>query len=226
MAGISFEVIENSFIKDMFKEFLPAYNTSSRTTLSGKLLDEEIACVNNAIDNDIDKTDYLTLEKGLKDSGFRKVALMSLKLWQNLEHTQLEGEELGSYKNSPQHLAELAYRIFSINPIQLSYERNFLMLKWILEDQADLQYACNISSVGNIMNYEEDQISVNNEISLDNITSNYSMTLLIEDIIDLRIEENSESSSVRTAQDVLPNDLDYDPCDMLDHFLEHKKQND
>ncbi|CAG8732961.1 9747_t:CDS:1, partial [Cetraspora pellucida] len=78
---------------------------------------------------------------------------------------------------------------------------------------------------GNIISYEEDQISINNEISLDNITSNYSTTLLIEDIINLRIEENSESSSVRTAQDVLSNDLDYDPCDILDHFLEHEKQN-
>ncbi|CAG8597668.1 8403_t:CDS:2 [Cetraspora pellucida] len=62
MARISFEVIKNPFIKDMFKEFLHAYNTSLRTTLSGRLLDEEIAHVNHAIDNDIDKADHLTLD--------------------------------------------------------------------------------------------------------------------------------------------------------------------
>ncbi|RIB25754.1 hypothetical protein C2G38_2165173 [Gigaspora rosea] len=43
MAGVPFEVIKNPFIKDMFKEFLPAYNPPSRTTLSGRLLDEKIA---------------------------------------------------------------------------------------------------------------------------------------------------------------------------------------
>ncbi|CAG8852949.1 5854_t:CDS:2, partial [Gigaspora margarita] len=61
MAGIPFEVIENPFIKDMFKEFLPAYDPPSRTTLSGRLLDEEIARINCAIDRDIDGADHLTL---------------------------------------------------------------------------------------------------------------------------------------------------------------------
>jgi len=61
MAGIPFEVIENLFIKDMFKEFLPAYDPPSRTTLSGRLLDEEIARINCAIDRDIDRADHLTL---------------------------------------------------------------------------------------------------------------------------------------------------------------------
>ncbi|CAG8733344.1 19770_t:CDS:2 [Cetraspora pellucida] len=40
-----------------------------------------------------------------------------------------------SFKNQPWHLAELAYRIFSINPTQAACERNFSTLKWILEDQ-------------------------------------------------------------------------------------------
>ncbi|CAG8842447.1 7033_t:CDS:2, partial [Gigaspora margarita] len=42
MAGILFNVIENPFIIDMFKEVLPAYNPLSRGTLLGRLLDEEI----------------------------------------------------------------------------------------------------------------------------------------------------------------------------------------
>ncbi|CAG8854721.1 22345_t:CDS:2, partial [Gigaspora margarita] len=34
MAGVPFEVIENLFIQDMFKEFQPTYNLPSRSTLS------------------------------------------------------------------------------------------------------------------------------------------------------------------------------------------------
>ncbi|CAG8789360.1 28983_t:CDS:2, partial [Gigaspora margarita] len=61
MAGIPYKVIKNLFIKDMFKEFLPVYNPLSKTTLSGRLLDEKIARVNCAIDRDIDKAVHLTL---------------------------------------------------------------------------------------------------------------------------------------------------------------------
>ncbi|CAG8453719.1 6330_t:CDS:2 [Cetraspora pellucida] len=109
--------------------------------------------------------------KGLKDNGFRKAALTSLELWQNLGHTRLEGTDIPK-------------------------------IWW---------------------GYEEDQISVNDETSLDNITSNYSTTLLIEEIIDLGIE-NLESSVVEMAHTVLAADLDYDPCDVLNNFLECEKQ--
>ncbi|RIB19786.1 hypothetical protein C2G38_2035800 [Gigaspora rosea] len=40
-----------------------------------------------------------------------------------------------SFKNQPRHLAELAHRIFSINPTQAVRERNFSTLKWILGDR-------------------------------------------------------------------------------------------
>ncbi|CAG8846549.1 12827_t:CDS:2, partial [Gigaspora margarita] len=46
MARVPFDVIENPFIIDMFKEFLPAYNPPSRITLSEQLLDEEVAQIN------------------------------------------------------------------------------------------------------------------------------------------------------------------------------------
>ncbi|CAG8833726.1 16262_t:CDS:2, partial [Gigaspora margarita] len=101
------------------------------------------------------------IRKGLKDNGFHDAALTALELWQNLGHTRLESEELivqmrrfeakippfdlsyvpgtdtpkiwwGSFKNKPRHLAELAHRIFSINPTQSNCERNFSTLKWIL----------------------------------------------------------------------------------------------
>ncbi|CAG8635706.1 12266_t:CDS:2 [Cetraspora pellucida] len=101
-------------------------------------------------ENSSESEEYTTNKKGLKDSRFRKAAFMSLKLWQNLGHTQLE---------------------------------------------------------------------------IDNMTSNYSTILLIEDIIDLEIEKNLKSFLIRIAQDVLPEDLNYNPYDVLNNFLECEKQN-
>ncbi|CAG8791505.1 10658_t:CDS:1, partial [Racocetra fulgida] len=56
-----------------------------------------------------------------------------------------------------------------------------------------------------------------------NITADYSTTLLIEVIIDLTAENNSRPS-VKTAQAVTSADLDYDPHDILNHFLEQENQ--
>ncbi|CAG8817520.1 27960_t:CDS:2, partial [Gigaspora margarita] len=61
MVGIPFDVIENPFIQDMFKALQLAYNLPSRSILSDRLLNEELARVNKAIDNDLDKADHLTL---------------------------------------------------------------------------------------------------------------------------------------------------------------------
>ena len=158
-----------------------------------------------------------------------------------------------SFKNQPRHLAELALRIFSINPTQASCERNFSTLKWILGERRtnlslnrlermakirlyymtniqhelsffekeltehDLRDACNMASVGSIMSCEEDQIRVNEENLLD-VISNHSTTLLIEKIVDLTAERNSESSA-RTTQIISPADLDYDSQNVLNSFL-------
>ncbi|CAG8685353.1 1070_t:CDS:2 [Cetraspora pellucida] len=70
----------------------------------------------------------------------------------------------------------------------------------------------------------KDQIRVDDETLSYNIVSNYSPTLLIGEIIDLKTENNSESSVVETAQAVLPEDLDYNPSDVLNNFLEGEKQ--
>ena len=45
----------------MFKEFNSAYNSPSKPTLSNQLLNEELAWVNKAINNDLNKVDHLTL---------------------------------------------------------------------------------------------------------------------------------------------------------------------
>ncbi|CAG8519040.1 13239_t:CDS:2, partial [Dentiscutata heterogama] len=68
-----------------------------------------------------------------------------------------------------------------------------------------------------------EQILENDEILLD--IPNCPTTLLINEIIDLEIEENSESSTAETSRAVLPEDFDYDPCDVLNRFLEREEQN-
>ncbi|CAG8730997.1 41909_t:CDS:2 [Gigaspora margarita] len=127
------------------------------------------------------------------------------------------------------HLPELALRIFSINSTQANCEQNFSMLKWILDNhrtkltESDLQDAYNISSVSNIMDYNEDQTGANNEILLEDMSNN-SITLSIEEIFDLETEENSESFVAKTVQADFFDDLNYDPYDVLNNFLEHENQ--
>ncbi|CAG8618966.1 2125_t:CDS:1, partial [Cetraspora pellucida] len=69
------------------------------------------------------------------------------------------------------------------------------------------------------MSYEENHIDDDDEPLSD--TSN---TLLINEIIDLEIEKNLEPLTEETSQAVLPEDLDYNPCDVLNRFLEREKQ--
>ncbi|CAG8707134.1 4413_t:CDS:2, partial [Racocetra fulgida] len=84
--------------------------------------------------------------------------------------------------------------------------------------------ACNLTSVGNIMNFEDDQIRVSSENSVNSVASDHSTTLLIENIVDLTVENNSEHST-KTAQTISPADLDYNPLDVLNGFLERENQN-
>jgi hypothetical protein len=54
----------------------------------------------------------------------------------SIKHSKIWWE---SIKIQPRHLAELACRIFSINPTQANCERNFSILSWILgENQNSL----------------------------------------------------------------------------------------
>ncbi|RHZ62888.1 hypothetical protein Glove_334g4 [Diversispora epigaea] len=102
------------------------------------------------------------IRRGLKDSVFREIALTAVQLWQNLGHSDNSCKELlsqlrryeaklnpfdliyieidtpqvwwGSIKKKPQHLVQLAIRLFSITPSQASCKRNFSTLKWLLGD--------------------------------------------------------------------------------------------
>ncbi|CAG8659263.1 15171_t:CDS:2 [Cetraspora pellucida] len=65
---------------------------------------------------------------------------------------------------------------------------------------------------------------VSSENSLGSIVSDHSTTLLIEDIVDLTVGNNSEHST-KTAQTISPADLDYNPLDVLNGFLERENQN-
>ncbi|CAG8838958.1 29904_t:CDS:1, partial [Gigaspora margarita] len=75
------------------------------------------------------------------------------------------------------------------------------------------------------MSYKDNQLEVSetNLLNNDHIISNNSTSLLIKEIVDLRIKEGLESSSMETAQAISSN-LDYDPLDILNSFLECKKQ--
>ena len=65
MAGIPFEVIENPFILDLLKDLNPGYVPPSRSTLSGRLLDNEVARINNKIREELETADGLTLSKNI-----------------------------------------------------------------------------------------------------------------------------------------------------------------
>ncbi|CAG8598472.1 13434_t:CDS:2, partial [Cetraspora pellucida] len=66
---------------------------------------------------------------------------------------------------------------------------------------------------------KDDQIRVSSENSLDSVVFNHSTTLLIEDIVDLTVENNSEHLT-KMAQTISSADLDYNPLDVLHDFLE------
>ena len=61
MGGIPFEVIENPFVVNLFRELNPAYAPLSHTTLSERLLEEEVAHIQNCINNDLQSAEHLTL---------------------------------------------------------------------------------------------------------------------------------------------------------------------
>lgn len=61
--GISFQVVENPFFIDFTKELNPSYNLPSRELLSGRFLEEELAKVNNNIENELKNERNLTLGK-------------------------------------------------------------------------------------------------------------------------------------------------------------------
>jgi len=63
MAGIPFNVIENLFVLDLFKDLRSSYSLPSWTTLFNRLIDEEHSRVNLAIYHNLEQSDHLTLGK-------------------------------------------------------------------------------------------------------------------------------------------------------------------
>ncbi|RHZ84790.1 hypothetical protein Glove_74g305 [Diversispora epigaea] len=61
--GFPFQTIENPFIIDLFRIAIPGYNLPSRTTLSDKLLDQETLRIEKKIDNELEKSNHLTIKK-------------------------------------------------------------------------------------------------------------------------------------------------------------------
>jgi hypothetical protein len=240
---------------------------------------------------------FLIAGKGLKNNAFHKAALVAIEIWQGLGHTRKESEELmaqlrrfesritpfelpytpnlespklwwGSIKTQPRHLAELACRIFSINPTQANCERNFSTLNWILGEnrtnlslnrleaiakirsyymnniqkelsyigknltESELRESVNIASIDSIFNLENTNEIANNS---DNYLppESYSRTeLAIGDIVDLtiNINDNSGDRNSDTApaqvQQLNSADLNYNPSEVLNEFLEHEREND
>lgn len=108
--------------------------------------------------------------------------MAAIEIWQGLGHTRKESEELmaqlrrfesklspfelpyvpnlespklwwGSIKAQPRHLAELAYRIFSINPTQANCERNFSVLGWILGENRTNLTLNKLEAIAKIRSY-------------------------------------------------------------------------
>ena len=59
--GISFSVIDNPFFRELLYQLRPNYTPPSRKLLSGRLLDQETARINQVIDKELENSENLTL---------------------------------------------------------------------------------------------------------------------------------------------------------------------
>jgi len=66
MTGTPFHAVENPYFIELLKHLRPAYSPPSRKVLSERLLDEEVAYVNNKVNMDLDNKKNLTLGKMFK----------------------------------------------------------------------------------------------------------------------------------------------------------------
>ncbi|CAB4494196.1 unnamed protein product [Rhizophagus irregularis] len=80
MAGIPFNVIENPFVLDLFKDLNPGYSPPSRTTLSNHLITEEYTRVSLAIDHDLEQSDNLTLNSHTNEFLIKEISSIIEKL--------------------------------------------------------------------------------------------------------------------------------------------------
>jgi hypothetical protein len=65
MCNIPFSTVENPWFIDLIKSLQPGYDPPSRRTLSGSLLEAELARINMKINNELDKESNFTIGKNL-----------------------------------------------------------------------------------------------------------------------------------------------------------------
>lgn len=66
-SGIAFQIVENPFFVDFIKELNPSYTLPSREVLIGRLLEQELARVNNNVSKDLKDEKNLTLGKAFSN---------------------------------------------------------------------------------------------------------------------------------------------------------------
>ncbi|CAG8747982.1 3430_t:CDS:2 [Cetraspora pellucida] len=93
MCGIPFKVIDSPFMIELLKELRPAYSPSSRKILSGNLLDQEIAYINQKLDQQLENSKNLTLEEIMHLNTFNNENIVAITS-QNIE---LQSDENTNY---------------------------------------------------------------------------------------------------------------------------------
>ncbi|CAJ0754641.1 21882_t:CDS:10 [Entrophospora sp. SA101] len=169
---------------------------------------------------------------------YREAALVAVKLWKNLNHSEQETklspydlpyvEEMdtpelwwGSIKNKPSHLSEIAIRLFGITPTQSNSE---LLYYDKTSTSNELRNVANDSSVGALMSLESENDYLNN-VNLNDNSIQTRNTLIIDDIIDFNFfNNNNEVNENETNLDNSYN-LDYDPELLVNNFLENDDNN-
>ena len=60
-AGIPFSTIQNPYFVELLQQLSPAYHPPSSEVLAGRLLDNEVALVNQKLNNILERDNNLTL---------------------------------------------------------------------------------------------------------------------------------------------------------------------
>lgn len=61
MCALPFRLVENPFFINLLKALNPGYKPPSRKALAGRLLDNEVVCINKQINKDLEHAENLTL---------------------------------------------------------------------------------------------------------------------------------------------------------------------
>ncbi|PKY61355.1 hypothetical protein RhiirA4_449830, partial [Rhizophagus irregularis] len=81
--GIPFSIIENPFFIEFLHEMRPGYEPPTSELLSGRLLNQETARINDKIKEIIKNSENLTLARGLKAVYWKTITTTAAQIWQN-----------------------------------------------------------------------------------------------------------------------------------------------